>query len=161
MSSGKWDSESIFKNFLMRQKSLKNHQFRRCWEHLFYIFIIPKKKHYEFSVKNWFNTKVGNVTFFSQNWFIGLSEYIWNFSAFFFNFQKSRLSRNITVTFADRSHRLPINFLSIVRNLFPIIHSSFVINRCFFWNKKKLRNTFKNSYAFTQIIDKSILATKI
>ena len=43
----------------------------------------PKKKHYEFSVKNWFNTKVGNVTFFSQNWFIGLSEYIWIFSAFF------------------------------------------------------------------------------
>ena len=43
MSSGKWDSESIFKNFLMRQKSSKNHQFRRCSEHLFYIFIIPKK----------------------------------------------------------------------------------------------------------------------
>ena len=72
--------------FLMGKNSLKNQPFRRCWEHWFYISIIPKS-YKKINERKKFNKKTGNVTFFQPNLicqFVRTHEF---FSDFFLNFE--------------------------------------------------------------------------
>ena len=48
-----------FEYFLMRQNSIKTQPFERCWEHWFYILIIPKG-YQQISEKKLFDKKTGN-----------------------------------------------------------------------------------------------------
>ena len=107
------------------------------------ILHINNSKNFNKLVRKIVQQKTGNVTFFSQNLFFYLSEWIWMFSDFFSNFWKPRFSKNVWVVLANRYDRLSRNFLSVVRSLFAKTYRNLVI--VFSKLKKKISNIRKKS----------------
>ena len=100
---------------------------------------MPKSYYRISEKKKLFNKKIGNVTFFYQNWFVNLSEYIW----FFSNFWKPHFSKDVWVVFVNCFGWVSRIFLSIVRSLFAKKYPNSVTFDHFFETKKEFRRLEK------------------
>ena len=130
ISSQKWGSESILCTSWW-DKNLKKSTIQMLWEHWFYILII----------------KTNNATFFfTKNWFVNFSEYIWVFADFFLIFENPVYRKNVESYLA----RLSRNFSSIVRSLFEKTYSNFSTFDRSFKTKKKFRR-LERIHVFGQI----------